>query len=284
MRFFTVFALVLGLTGTPLAGQETDVPAASPTKAAFQNETLLKRSLYSPFVTLVRDHERIWTAPFRAGKREWLGALPLVAGIAVALPLDRRIANSFPNTPDQIAYSKGISHAGDHRVLLGLAGTWYAAGELAGSDRAAKTGIIAMQAIAHSHSVGQMLKFAAGRERPDYGDGQGHFGRGQQGFPSGHAASTWAVATVISRQYPDKPALKYGIYALPVAISASRLTAQRHFTSDVIAGGVIGHLIGTYLVNRHGGSAGKGIAARVTPDVHYDPRIKAMRFGVVIAP
>jgi hypothetical protein len=59
------------------------------------------------------------------------------------------------------------------------------------------------------------------------------------------------LASVFASRYPDKPAVKYGACGLAALISASRLTARRHFPSDVLVGGVFGYLIGRYVVRAH---------------------------------
>jgi membrane-associated phospholipid phosphatase len=131
---------------------------------------------------------------------------------------------------------------------------------------------LAAASVAHTESVSQMLKFAGGRERPDYGDAtRGRFWHGQQSFPSGHAMATWAVATVISREYHHRRLIRYGVYALPIVIGASRIGARRHFLSDVVAGGAIGHLIGGWMYDRHHNPALGGATIRkrrvsITPE------------------
>jgi membrane-associated phospholipid phosphatase len=240
----------------------------------------LRRKWTDAFVSVVRDHGAIWTSPFRMQRPDlgWLAPL----GLAVAaIPHDLRINGSLPNTPDQIRFAKGVSHLGDHRLLAGAAGAFFLAGKLTRNHRARETGLIAAQAMLHSHAVGQLLKFAAGRERPDSGPGRGRFFNGEQSFPSGHAASTWAVATVISNEYRHRKLIRDGVYALPVIVSAARLGAQRHFASDLLAGGAMGHLIGRFLYHRH--HAGRA-APRWSPVAGYDARWRVFRFGVAVTP
>jgi membrane-associated phospholipid phosphatase len=226
---------------------------------------------------VLSDHGAIWTAPLGSSKADAAWLLPV--GVAVALiPADSRIANALPNTEDQIRVAKGVSHAGDHRLLAGAAGAFLLAGKLTGNGRTEKTGWLAAQAVLHSHAVAQLLKFAAGRERPDSGPGRGVFWNGEQSFPSGHATTTWAVATVISRQYRDRPLVRYGVYALPLAVSAARLGARRHFASDLVAGATIGHLIGRSLFRRHGTTFGRSL----TPVFGTNARWGGVTFGVMV--
>lgn len=240
-------------------------------------------------MTLVKDEASLWSSPLRA-RRDCLNTIaPLVAITGTALSIDRRLARGLPDSADQIRYSKGVSVAGTYYSLAGAAAAFVGVGAATGNRRAIETGLIAAQAVAHTESIAQMLKYAAGRERPDYGDaGGGRFWRRQQSFPSGHAMGTWAVATVISREYRDCPLVRYGIYALPVLVSASRIGARRHFLADVVAGGSIGYLMGAWLYERrhNPGSGGGGIAAgplSLRPDVRYDRRWGGVSFALTIS-
>lgn len=61
-------------------------------------------------------------------------------------------------------------------------------------------------------------------------------------FPSGHTGSSFAAAVVLYGQLPKK----WGIAALVLAvlISISRLYLGVHYPSDVLAGALIGSMIG----------------------------------------
>ena len=105
--------------------------------------------------------------------------------------------------------------------------------------------------------VAGALKLATNRERPDHGDGTGGFWpRGPSdytaagSFPSGHAAASWALARVIAEEYPGW-LTRLSAYGFATAISASRITARKHFPSDVVVGSVFGYLIGGYVIHHH---------------------------------
>jgi hypothetical protein len=238
------------------------------------------------FTTLARDHALLWSSPFRNGRAGLLTAAPIAAATALALSVDHPIARRLPNTPDQVRYSKAVSATGTYYTLGAAAGAFIGVGAIARDRRAVETGMLAAQAIAHSESIAQMLKYAGGRERPDYGDAmRGRFWRRQQSFPSGHAMGTWAVATIVSREYHENKWIRYGAFAFPIAISASRMGAQRHFLSDVVAGGSIGYLIGGWLYNRHhdptlGGASVRRRGLAIRPDVQFDPKTRSV--GVAI--
>jgi undecaprenyl-diphosphatase len=64
-------------------------------------------------------------------------------------------------------------------------------------------------------------------------------------FPSSHAMLAFCVVPILAEQYPK---LKRVWIAIAVIIAFSRIYLGLHFFSDVIAGGVIGYLIGMMIV------------------------------------
>jgi membrane-associated phospholipid phosphatase len=66
-------------------------------------------------------------------------------------------------------------------------------------------------------------------------------------FPSGHATSVFAVATVFAAFYPR---LRWPLYALAAAVAAGRVYLMRHYVSDVLAGAIIGIAVASLLLRR----------------------------------
>lgn len=239
--------------------------------------------------TLVRDHALMWSSPARMSRKDLKFVLPVAGLTALALTTDRRLHSSLPHTEDQIRVSKVISVAGTYYSIGAFAGGMMTAGFIARDRRAVETGLLAATAVTHTESVAQMLKYAFGRERPDFNAaGGGRFWRREQSFPSGHAMGTFAVATIVSREYHEIPVIRYGAYALPVLISAARIGAERHFLSDVLAGGSIGYLIGGWLYEQHhnpalGGAPLKRGRLSVVPNVGYHPKFGGLVFSLTIS-
>jgi membrane-associated phospholipid phosphatase len=63
-------------------------------------------------------------------------------------------------------------------------------------------------------------------------------------FPSGHATTAFALATALTLLWPRYAGL-YVVLAL--AIGASRVLANAHWLSDVLAGGFVGVAVTVYL-------------------------------------
>ena len=96
-----------------------------------------------------------------------------------------------------------------------------------------------------------ILKHAIGRPRPKFMDtGKFQFspvsGSGWDSFPSGHAAASFAVATVLAVKFPRA---RWPILAVAVAIAASRIIRGSHFLTDVAGGAALGCVMGAIAVH-----------------------------------
>ena len=69
-------------------------------------------------------------------------------------------------------------------------------------------------------------------------------------FPSGHASVTFATAAVLERHFGYRAS--WPMFAIAGYVSASRLTDNRHFMSDVLFGSALGMAVGWTVVGRHG--------------------------------
>ena len=109
-----------------------------------------------------------------------------------------------------------------------------------GSYKAWKCGL----ALASTFAVVNCVKAAFKNNRPD--------GSGADSFPSGHAALAFTSASVINTSQPNRalPA-----YLAAAYISWSRVEYRRHFWRDVLAGALIGQVIGKQFAVKNKASA-----------------------------
>ena len=127
------------------------------------------------------------------------------------------------NTPEQVALSLGT----------------YAYGRFFDEPKVAHLGLDLLQAQILTEMLVEPIKFATHRLRPD--------GSNHQSFPSGHAAVTFATATVIERHLGwRKSALAYLIASY---VAVSRLHDDKHYLSDVIFGAAVGSIAGRTVVH-----------------------------------
>jgi hypothetical protein len=127
-------------------------------------------------------------------------------------------AKYFGNTPEQVAMSLGT----------------YAWGRLFHEPKVSHLGMDLLRAQISTEVMVEPIKFATHRERPD--------GSNHQSFPSGHAAVTFAAATVLERHLGWKHSA-IG-YAVATYVAMSRLHDNRHYLSDVAFGAAVGTIAG----------------------------------------
>lgn len=138
-----------------------------------------------------------------------------------------------------------------------LAGALYGAGELRDRPDLSDVGLHTGEALAVAAAATLVGKVAAGRARPfvspeDPGDFRflrGISGDDYQAFPSFHTAAAFAAATAIAADPHTRatPAREWIIplgYTTAVLSGVSRIYQDKHWTSDVIVGALVGTLSG----------------------------------------
>ena len=141
-------------------------------------------------------------------------------------------------------------------VLAGAAG----AAVLMGDARMQNMGIISLESIAGAAGLSMATKHLVGRARPS--EGLGQFSRtadrSNASFPSNHSVVAVAAVTPFAQEY-DAPWL-YGVAAVG---SMGRTANRQHWVSDVVAGGMLGYAIGSWLWQTQRGETKSGLS--VTP-------------------
>ena len=197
------------------------------------------------------DQKAIWSAPFRMNREQLVKiALPLAAGSAALFATDADAMTVLPNTPDQVRWSKQVSRIGAVYTLGGIVSGTMVVGSVKHKPQVFEIGHLATHALVDSIIVSYALKYATARERPYANDGQGRFWKGGDSFPSGHAMHSWATAMVVAHSPGAPKWFKIATFGVATAVSLSRWSAQKHFPSDILVGGVFGGLIGEYVSHR----------------------------------
>ncbi len=238
--FITTFALA---TPCRLAAQEANQPAPSQQdpqhgtgqKVAEAEDPVKPTRSFFPALAhnLVDDVKHI---P-RRNSLYWLAA---GTGLSLAVhPLDDTL-NDRLSTSDT---AKNVFIAGKYigalPVLGGAAVSTYLIGRHRGSNRGQHLGMDLMEATILSGTITQLIKVTVRRERPIRDDGTR---AGGFAFPSGHAAATFAAATVLQQHLGWKWAVP--TYTVASYVAMSRLVDDRHWASDVVAGATEGIIIG----------------------------------------
>lgn len=239
---------------TPEAPSTTPVtePGVNPTNPLppFTSplEDLFERNYW--YLVLL-DTKDVFMSPGRWSWRDWLTLGGISAAIGVVMVFDEDIQHAIrrgrTNTVTNIF--DNVQPLGNE-YAIGIVGTFYLWGEVFKDPRAKATALdsIAATGIA-SGIIVNVTKYLVGRSRPTDGKGAYDFQpfSGHDSFMSGHTTEAFSLASVITEHY-DVPWVKVTAYALAGTVGYARLNNNRHWTSDVLVGAVVGTYVGKTVV------------------------------------
>ena len=283
--FFFAFAFpIFSQTPLPEAGQQSQTPAAEPAKPDNETPNKAERSAqrstievkpgpevikdkdlfektgyFHPFVRMpkyiLQDQKAIWTSPFHTVKSD--AKFWAIAGGATAalIATDQWSVKQLPNSSSQVSVSTWASRVGSAYSLVPISAGFYFFGTGTHRERFRETGLLGFETLLDANLVVEAVKLVADRARPLQSDGKGHFedspgARWSSGFPSGHAISTWALASVVAHQYPHPRIIPIIAYGLATTVVVARVGARQHFPGDVVAGSAMGWFIGDYVYGK----------------------------------
>ncbi|HET9284008.1 MAG TPA: phosphatase PAP2 family protein [Candidatus Angelobacter sp.] len=166
------------------------------------------------------------------------------------MPADTHIANAFENSRGQVRWGGRISDIGSSYTLIPIVAGSYVYGAWRDNPKGREIGVLGTESLLDSLIVVGVLKEVFRRNRPDEKH-PGDFWGGGTSFPSGHAIQVWSIASLLDHEYKHKKIVGITAYSLAGIVSAARIAAQKHFASDVVAGGTMGWFIGRYVYDTH---------------------------------
>ncbi len=222
------------------------------------------------------DGDKIPASPEVRGRRLLADRGEGICNRAVVPSFDRPVIDF--NT----SWARGASDVG----LLGMVGLPYgvSAGHTGTSPGPARSfgvdALVISQTLSATLVTTTLLKVLVARARPlTYSaafDKELRFaGDARLSMPSGHSALSFSAASVTAvmlyKRYPGSAAARVGIvgaYLGAAAVAGLRVAAAKHFFSDVLAGAVLGTLIGLAIPLSHmpqgetgPGSGGQNVSA-----------------------
>ncbi|HEY3243914.1 MAG TPA: phosphatase PAP2 family protein [Phycisphaerae bacterium] len=123
-----------------------------------------------------------------------------------------------------------LGNPGTH---FGLAGLWYLVGQQCQNEKTYNVGRKLFSAFIITDLSVLIGQTATWDDAPN-----GEWGS----FPSGHVASTFALASVMHEEYG--PLVGVPLYGLGALVGIARLEDHEHYLSDVLFGGVLGLVVG----------------------------------------
>jgi len=161
--------------------------------------------------------------------------------------LDKRVARAVARHASPVVErpSRLLTWAADEHLLLAIsAALWLASRD--GDDRARRQADHLVLSVAATAILPHLLKRVIDQERPDrqmiHGRRHGipRSGKPYDAFPSGHAMHVGAVASAVSWASPKSAPVAWGLGGL---VAATRIVLLAHWTTDVLAGLVMGALV-----------------------------------------
>jgi membrane-associated phospholipid phosphatase len=253
-----------------LARKKEKVGQTNPINESAFNETT-KLTFNSYFVLLGSSLKQEFTKPFHMTKKDWKNFGIFTGGM---------VAISFADEPIQkAAFKLRQRNTGVNGVskFITKFGGLYEVGTLVGlgaygyifkNEKLKTTTLLATQSYITAAALESVLKFVSGRTRPSFYNSDeeaeprftGPFSKTARdlngrkvysSFPSGHTTVAFAAATVFASEYRNTVAVPIIAYTAASLIGISRITENKHWTTDVLVGAAIGYLSGKQVVNNY---------------------------------
>jgi hypothetical protein len=242
------WCLALGMTWPDMAS------AAGPEQP---EQPVKEESIMEGVKAVIEDTKALVISPSTMDRYNVLklgGAMAVVGGMFAAdLPVYKWVQRN--STSKGLEVADKFSTWGSPGVLLGLNAGVIAIGvaseSYGASSKLKDVGLVSFEAEGFAIVATSALKFVTGRARPDQYEGTTHF-RPFSGFDtsfaSTHASASFAVATVFAERYSGAGWIAY---PLAMLISGAQVYTNKHFSSDVVAGALIGYGLGHFINARH---------------------------------
>ena len=164
--------------------------------------------------------------------------------------------------------TKGAANA--LQVVLAAIPVTIGAVDWAGGDGGRHLEVVA-ESLLGVAAVQQILARSVGRERPNHKD--------DQSFPSGHTSWSFAATTLIVRELHDPSdssfhAIDVLLYAPAIFTGWERIASNRHWTSDVACGALLGVFLTNWIWDAH-----YRADAETRPSIYMDDRPHGMTWS-----
>jgi len=209
-----------------------------------------KNKLNKEFLTNFKnDFAQVLVSPKKWKGRDFLYFSTVLGAGFLLYSVDQDIYQWIEDysSPSAEDISKFITNFGDGRFLAGLITGLYISGEISDNNSLRKTALLSLESWLTTGVIVTSLKFVTGRARPWTGESSQSFHPFStksrfSSFPSGHASSAFAVATVVADQ-SKKAYIDILAYSLATLVAVSRVHIDKHWASDVLVGSSIGYFV-----------------------------------------
>lgn len=196
------------------------------------------------------DVTHVLSAPARWGQDEWQTAgwtsLAVVGTVAF---IDTPVRNYMVKQDQGNKFWLNADKFG-REYAFGTLGVFFVAGLLGNETSMQVTQDVVAASIISSAIIGVSVKTVVGRSRPLANQGTTHFAPfsdSNSSFFSGHSTQAFTLAAVVSESY-NETWIDVTAYGMATLVAIGRTYHDKHFTSDVLTGAVVGTLVGKSVV------------------------------------
>lgn len=223
------------------------------------------------FILLGSDFKQQVTFPFHAKKKDWT-KFGIAAALGIGLSFADKSVNDFfadlaENNKPVASASNFITSFGGVYEVASIAG-FTAAGLITQNEKIKSTAFLATQAYITTAVMETIFKYLSNRQRPNYINPKtntiattfhgpfyklkpGPSGSTNSSFPSGHTAVVFAASTVYAMEYRHHPWIPVFSYSIATLVGISRMTENKHWPTDLMAGAALGLLCGRQVVDNY---------------------------------
>jgi membrane-associated phospholipid phosphatase len=208
--------------------------------------------------TLVCDGVSVITSPLHWKTKEWCQAGAVTAITAGLYCNDQEIKDwaqrNRNSTTDNASFA--FRQAGEGFVVVPVLAAWWLGGTLFKNDRASNSALLCLESAGLSGAITHTLKLSLHRHRPFESDRYNVWdgpalSLDNNSFPSGHATTAFAWATIVAGVYNQTPLVGVSAYSLALLCALSRINDNQHWASDVFFGAALGWATSQMILKLH---------------------------------
>ena len=224
--------------------------------ASFHSSSIFQ-DIGHDIVTSLEDGGSYVTLPLHISGEQWFFTAGIIDGLIIASTTDLSVKGAVKN-PSNNDYNKNFwdipTAYGEVWTAGAISGGVYLTGLFTGNKSIRTTGRMLIESVVYSGAMEVIVKYLAGRDRPNIRNYQYWFKSFQTGedhvsLPSGHTTMAFAVSTVLAERI-DNLYARIGLYGLAGLTGCARIINNKHWLTDVLGGGLLGFGTGFYLVHR----------------------------------
>jgi membrane-associated phospholipid phosphatase len=237
----------------------TGIQVNNTTEGAYNERTKITFKTY--FILLGSTMKQEFTKPFHMTSKQWgkFGLFTVATGALMLAdePLQKEALKFRSKDGWTVRASNYVTNTGGI-YEIGTLGGLAAYGYIFKNEKVRTTTLLASQAYIIGTVIESVGKNLFGRTRPSFYPAgteaepkfRGPF-QGNSSFPSGHATLAFSAATVYAMEYKSTVWVPIVAYTAASLISASRITENKHWTTDVFVGAALGFVTGRHVVNNY---------------------------------